>query len=119
MLKQQDSLEEEDLHWLSARGANMKAGTARHQPLIQDMEGKNVITQEQACEEYNFVKSIIVYNSPCMTNVCDVEDAIQSFLPNEWTIDPHQNYDDNISKVGLKPGCRKGSKEIECGSWPL
>ena len=47
-------------------------------------------------------KSMVVYESKCMTNTCDVEDAMQAFLQNEF-MDPHR---DDTTIKGLKLGRR-------------
>mmetsp|Transcript_1670 Transcript_1670/g.1840 ORF Transcript_1670/g.1840 Transcript_1670/m.1840 type:complete len:107 (-) Transcript_1670:35-355(-) len=60
-----------------------------------------VIKGNEARTKYGF-KSMVVYHSKCMTNACDVEDAMQAFLMNEF-MDPHR---DDTTIKGLKLGRR-------------
>ena len=96
-------LEEEDLRWLTKRGANMmhteKKSKARNRPVIQHQDGE-VIKMKEAREVFGF-KSMVVYESKCKKNVCDVEDAMQAYLHDEF-IDPHHQ----DGTKGLKLGRR-------------
>jgi hypothetical protein len=107
---------EEDLRWLTKRGANTEAGKKNGQlnrPVLQRIND-DVITMNEARTVFGF-QSMEVYTSNCMTNVCDVEDAMQDFLQNEF-LDPHQ---EDKTKRGLKLGRRfwrcvaKGPKKNE------
>ena len=96
-------LHQEDLRWLTKRGANTKAGREngqRNQPVLQRTNG-DVITDSEAHTEFSF-KSMEVYTSNCMSNVCYVEDAMQYILQNEF-VDPHR---EDKTKMGLKLGRR-------------
>jgi hypothetical protein len=96
-------LYQEDLRWLTKRGANTVAGKENGQcnrPVLQRMND-DVITMNEACTAFGF-QSIVVYTSNCMINVCNVEDAMQDFLQNEF-VDPQQ---EDKTKKGLKLGRR-------------
>jgi len=63
-------LEEEDLRWITERGANTKAGKT----MINAIDLlSNIWTISSS--QYGF-KSIVAYESACMTNACAVEDAM-------------------------------------------
>jgi hypothetical protein len=88
------TLENEDLRWLTLRGRPMKAGEVyvgrpgqKNRPSILKSDG-NSITMKEARDKYGF-RSFVVYESPIKTNVCSVEDALQNFLQHKFIDDGH------------------------------
>ena len=69
--------------------------TQKNRPSILKSDD-TTIKEKEAREVYGF-KSIVVYESPIKTNVCHVEDALQSFLQSKF-VDREQ--------IGLKLGRR-------------